>query len=336
MAVRVGSGAPVVSASNAQVTLEERSLLDGTLVRSIDVSALAGSPSFGISSTASSEGALTRSSNGAFVVLAGYQAALGTASIATSTAPRCIVRVDAAGSVSASTVVTDGFTLNNFRAATTVDGTAYWGAGAGMDAGIRYVVHNSTGSSTSAYFDLQNNRSVLAVGGQLFASTGSSTAGVIGVPPDGGSRIYGLGALPTSGATYQQLVGVDVQSPNSFSLLDLDPGVAGLDTLYTSDFSSAANGGVRKYVFNGTNWTQVWRSNVIDAGASILTGFCNHVAAERVGADVVIVCTVNDSAANRIVKYVDVGGTSTVAPVASVLTVAPANTVYRGVAFSPQ
>jgi hypothetical protein len=72
---------------------------------------------------------------------------------------------------------------------------------------------------------------------------------------------------------------------------------------------------------------------VIDGGVFVSTAACNHVAAERVGADVVILCTSGDL---RVVKYVDVGGTSSVAPVATVLTVAPPSTVYRGVAFSPQ
>ncbi len=331
MVIRLGAGSAALSNANTAVFLEEHAISDGALVRTIDVSTLAGSAGFGMSGTATSEGALSRAGNGLSVLLAGYQAPLGTASIAASSVPRCVARVDGAGAVSATTIITDAFSGNNARGAATNDGTGYWfvgGSGAGIDAGVRYVVHNSTGATTPVYVDITNNRASLVAQGQLFAST----AGATGVP-DGGSRIFGLGALPMSSASYVNLPGVDVLAPNSFALLDLNVGVAGLDTLYTSDTTGSGNGGVRKYTFDGNVWTQAWRANTAeDAGAAT----CSHVAAERVGADVVVLCTRGDSARNLVVKYVDVGGASATAPAGFGLFAAPTNTVYRGVAFSPQ
>jgi hypothetical protein len=272
---------------------------------------------------------LTRSGNGAFVVLTGYQAALGTASIASSTVPRVIVRVDAAGTVSSGTLITDSFLTNNLRGAATNDGTGYWTAGAGnADAGIRFVTHNGAGATTPVFLDVQNNRSVLVSGGQVYAAT----SGLTGVP-DGGSQIYSLGALPMSTASYAALPGVDVTAPNSFVLLDLSPNVPGLDALYTSDTATGGNGGVRKYSFNGTTWSLAWRANTAeDAGAST----CSHVTAARTGNDVVVLCVRGDAARNLIVKYVEAGGNATVAPTGVGLVSAPMNMVYRGIAISPQ
>ncbi len=334
MAVRLGDGGVALTNASAWVTLEERAISDGSLVRTVDVSALATSPGFGQSGTATSEGFLSLSGNGNFVVLAGYRAALGTASIATADGgfPRCIARVSASGVVDTSTIVNDAFALNNFRSAATNDGTGYWAAGA--NSGVRYVVHNNgpTGTSAPVFVDSANNRGVSVFGGQLYAST----AGTTGL--DGGTQVFSLGALPQSTVANVSLPGVDVTSPNSFVLFDATPAVMGADTLFVADTSSAANGGVRKYTFNGTVWSLAWRANTYApaGGGTNLTSTCSHVAAASVGADIVVLCTAGDAAGNRILKYVDVGGTSTTAPIGSVLVTAPALTLYRGLAVSPR
>jgi hypothetical protein len=328
MVVRLGNGAAALTSASTAVFLEERSLADGTLVRTVDVSSNAGAPGFGMSGTATTEGVLTRSGNGAFVVLAGYQGALGTPLVSTSVVPRVVVRVDRAGTVSSGTLVTDSFLGVSLRGAASQDGTAYWTVGGGTtDAGVRFVTHNGAGATAPVFLDVQNNRSVLVAAGQLFAST----SGSMGLP-DGGSQIYSLGALPMSTAAYAALPGVDVTAPNSFVLLDLSPNVPGLDALYTSDTATGGNGGVRKYTFNGTTWSLSWRANTAeDAGAST----CSHVTAARAGNDVVVLCIRGDAARNLIVKYVEAGGNATVAPTGVGLVSAPLNTVYRGIAMSP-
>jgi hypothetical protein len=329
MAIRLGDGGVALSSAATPVTLEERSLSDGSLVRSIDVSALATAPGFGQSGTATSEGFLSLAGNGNFVVLAGYRAALGTASIASAAnIPRCIARVDVAGTVDTSTIVTDAFALNNFRSAATNDGTGYWAAGA--TSGVRYVVHNATtGTSTPVFVDSVNNRGVSVFGGQLYASTNGPTG------LDGGTQIYSLGALPQSTVANVSLPGVDVTSPNGFVLFDATPAVVGADTLFVAD-TSANSGGVRKYTFNGNSWSLAWRANTFTpaGGGTAVSSSCSHVAAASLGNDIVVLCTASDG--SRIVKYVDVGGASTVAPIGSVLVTAPNLTVYRGVAASPQ
>lgn len=331
MAIRLGDGGVALTNGSAWVTVEERSLTDGSLIRTIDVSTLAGSPAFGQSGTATSEGFLSLSGNGSFVVLVGYRAALGTASIATAAnIPRAIARIDASGTVDTSTTITDSFTANNFRSAATNDGTGYWAAGA--NSGVRYVVHNSTGASASVFADVTNNRGVSVFGGQVYAST-SGTTGL-----DGGTQIYNLGALPTSTVAQTSLPGVDVTAPNAFVLFDVTPAVVGADTLFVADTTSAAAGGIRKYSYNGTTWSLVWRANTFTpvGGGANTTSACSHVAAASVGSDIVVLCTAGDAAGNRIIKYVDVGGMSTTAPIGSVLVTAPPLTVYRGLAASPR
>ncbi|MBE2249140.1 MAG: hypothetical protein IAE78_06275 [Myxococcus sp.] len=333
MALRLGDGGVTLSSVATWVILEERAISDGSLLRTIDVSTLATAPGFGLSGTATSEGYLSLAGNGSFVVFAGYRAPLGTTGIsatASATIPRCIARVDVAGNLDTSTIVTDAFSGSNFRGVATNDGMGYWAAGG--NSGVRYIVHNSTGASAPVFVDSTNNRAVSVFDGQLYAST-SGTTGL-----DGGTQIFSLGALPQSTAPLTSLPGVDVTSPNAFVLFDATPAVMGADTLYVADTASAANGGVRKYTYNGLTWSLAWRANtfVPAGGGANTTSACSHVAAASVAGDIVVLCTAGDSSANRIVKYVDVGGTSTTAPVGAVLVTAPVNTSYRGVATSPR
>ena len=52
-------------------------------------------------------------------------------------------------------------------------------------------------------------------------------------------------------------------SPYQYTFLDLDPNVAGVDTLYVADDATVANnGGIRKFAFDGTNWLFRGKANL--------------------------------------------------------------------------
>lgn len=108
----------------------------------------------------------------------------------------------------------------------------------------------------------------------------------------------------------------------------------GVDVLYVADTTSAANGGVRKYVFNGLTWALAWRANSFTSGASNLTAACQYVTAIPTGTDVVVLCS--DTGGTRIIKYLDVGGVSATAPVGALLVTSPTNTAFRGLAPAAQ
>src|SRR5919109_3493671 len=97
---RVGDGVAALGSGGTAVFLDEYTPA-GVFVQSIAMPTAA-SPRLVASGTATSEGFLTRSEDTRYLIVPGYDAALGTASITTSTTvPRVIGRVDGNGNVDA-------------------------------------------------------------------------------------------------------------------------------------------------------------------------------------------------------------------------------------------
>ncbi len=288
------------------------------------------------SGSATSDGVVNRSLNGVYVTVTGYLAPERTPGVVNAVGiNRCVVRVDGAGTVDQTTIVSDAYQSNNLRSAATVDGTNYWLAGATIDAGVRLVVHGSSGASTGIYSIITNARVTSLTSSGLYVSTGTGSV------PDGGfSRVIALRPAPISATSSQiYLSGVNLTGPQGLAVLDLNIMVAGDDTAYIVDTAGA--GGVRKYTFDGSVWTEraqfilgVGGVTLPDGGVSATT--CLQVAAKQVGPDVVLLCTTSELHSNRVVRFVDVGGGSTGQPPGTTLTTAPTFQVYRGVAFSPQ
>ena len=119
------------------------------------------------SGTATSEGLLSRSADGRYLLVAGYGAAVGTVSVSSTAAsgvPRVIGRVDASGQVDTSTALTDAASGNNVRSATSPDGqTLYVTGGAG---GVRVTTLGST-TSTQLSATAVNLRQVNLFAGQI-------------------------------------------------------------------------------------------------------------------------------------------------------------------------
>jgi hypothetical protein len=277
-----------------------------------------------MSGTASSEGGLSRSGNGSYVILGGYAAAPGTAGVAATTSMavnRVVGRVDAAGSVDTSTRLSSAFSTNNIRSATSSDGTGFWAAGNGTSSsgGVHFVALGSTGAGTQLSSAPTNVRVAHVFADQLYASSGSGAfvnvfAVGTGLPTTAGQTSVSLPGMPTSGA-----------SPFSFVLLDRNPAVTGVDTLYVADDGSVAtSGGLQKWTFNGTSWTLV--TTYTSAGP--LRGLAGLLT----GPNVTLFASTTESL-NRVVRFVDDGSAN---PAAQVLATAAMNTAFRGVSLSPQ
>lgn len=323
-----GADSGPLSNAAAPVFLDERRSSDGMLLRTL---ALPTTPSgsnapLTMSGTATTEGALSRSGDGKYVVLAGYAAAPGTATVASTTSMstnRVVGRVDANGAVDTSTRLDSAYNTAAIRAATSGDGTSFWTSGAAgsqTSGGAWYVAHGQTGG-TQIFTGQTNMRVVGVFASQLYGSTQAGAT----------LRLFTIGSgLPTTaGQTATELPGVtNTASPHGFVLLDLSNQVSGLDTAYVANDSSVANGGgVEKWTSNGSTWTLV---------ATFKDGLTNgaiHVAADVVGANVVVVATTVESPA-RVVRYVDDG--QNLMPKGVALTTAQPNTTLRGVALSPQ
>ena len=293
-------------------------------VIALPTSADAGNEPFALQGTTTSEGSLTRSADGHYVVVAGYGTTPGVpdSGAGSSTAydagvPRVVARVDVNGNIDTTTQL-NAFNKTNIRSAATNDGTSFWAVGANND-GTQYVTLGSTGTATTLQTTLVNERVVQIFGGQVYVSASSGAFH--------GVSTVGTGLPTTSGQTVTLLPGmpVDAGSAYGFSMLDLDASVTGLDTLYIAD-DTAQTGGVQKWVFNGTTWTKIATFN-----DKTTTGF-RGLTAYFDGTNVVLIATTGDAAS--VVKYTDDG--VNLAPTGTVIATAPANTAFRGVALAPQ
>jgi hypothetical protein len=317
MVVRLGKPEGGLAAASAPVFLEERSSIDGTLVRTLPLptAADAGNAPLVLGGTAATEGSLATSGDGKFVVLAGYGAPTGVA-VSTSTSAtykRVIALVDKAGAIDTTTKLTS-FSSTAVRGATTDDGTAFWAVG-----GTTGVVYAALGAATGTTISttVTNNRAIQIYGGQLYASTQSGAYRVFTV---------GTGLPTTNGQVGANLAGLTGNSPNGFALADLTM-VTGLDTLYVADDRAIPNGGVQKWTSNGMTWSLVTTFN------DTITSGCSHVVAAKLGTESHVVCATLESP-SRLVRYVDDG--MNMSPMAIVLATADPGTVYRGLALSPK
>jgi hypothetical protein len=334
--VRVGTGAASLTNASAAVFLEERDAA-GTLLRTVDLPTEADGDNapFTISGTATTEGGLSLSADGAFVTLAGYavgpgvngpnNSAIGaTTNLSTEATPtnRVVARVASDATIDTSTSLVNAFSGSSVRAACSVDGAAFWLTGASQ--GVLYAALGTTGAPTAISNTVTNLRHAHIFASQLYVSSGSgaTTRGVLAI---------GTGTPSTAGQLAIQVAPfASTLSPDSFAVLDLDPDVDGVDTIYVAADTGGTAGtvNVQKWMFDGAAWIQAAAFAPTVTGTTVpnTLGLATWVD----DATVHIVVTTTD---NRLLKIVDDGATDT--PAATVLATAATNTAFRGVARSP-
>jgi hypothetical protein len=316
----VGSTTALTSAA-AAVFIDTYDLRTNTLLGTTPVTGLT------LAGSSPSEGFMNRSSDGRYLVFAGYSAAVGTLTVRTTTAsaiPRVVGRMDGSGDFTLAATLNNAFSGDSVRSVASVDGNGYWVAGTSSSAtgaGIHYVVHNSTGASTQILGTPNNTRVVGISDGQLYvdsSSTGYRTVHSVGtgLPTTSGPTVTvaALNNLPTN-----------FTSAYGFVFLDRDASVDGDDTLYVADdtaLSATSTGGVSKFVKDSTGkWTKADSfTNLYPARsvAAVVDGSTVHL--------VVVTST------NTLVTYIDDGtNTATVTTVATAKT----NTTFRSVALAP-
>jgi uncharacterized repeat protein (TIGR01451 family) len=324
---RVGTGSGALVNTGNAVFLDEYTPA-GVWVQSIPMpTQVAGAQKRLIASgTASSEGLLSLSSDGMFLVLPGYDAALANSTSLTTSGSalinRVIGRVNGAGSVDTSTALTDAYDGSNFRGVCSDDGARFWTAGNGS--GVRFVASLGATSSTQLNSTNTNLRQPALFGNQLYVSSGSSTVRLgsvgAGLPQMLGQSVTSIPGYPTSGA-----------NPSAFVMLDLDVAVAGVDTLYVAD--DGASGGILKYSFDGTTWSSRGSAG---AAADAYRGLTAQVSDSAV----VLYATRKGGGSTvgggELVRLTDSSGrTGTLSGSPTWLATATANTAWRGVALAP-
>ena len=313
--VRVGTGAAALTNASTPVSIVP--LLgvgagEGTTgtPMPLPTSASGADAPFALSGSAGSEGALNLSANGQYLILAGYDAVPGVSGVASASAatvPREVARVDGAGNVDTTTVLPSGaFSGNNVRGATSDDGTRFWVTGAGGNPrGIVYAPLGNGAAAVAVASNVTNARVPVISGGQLYLSTNNNT-------PAG---LYKVGTgLPTTAQTATLLVAAGGTDPYAFVFTDPS-------TLYVADPP-----GITKYSFNGTSWVPEGSASA-PSQLSGLTG--------RVEGDVVQLYATTLSGATVLAFTDSAASNATISGSFTTVTTAPANTVYKGIAFAP-
>jgi hypothetical protein len=211
-------------------------------------------------SVSSYDGLFTRYANGTAYAVPGYDASLGTVTVA-STLPSMVNRIVGTVSASFTTDTSTGFNAggsNSFRSVASVNGSAFWGAVGANGDGIVYI---SPAGSIQSFTTITSNagRQVRIFNNSLFYSNGSS--GNVGV-----FLVGSAGTLPTSSGTSTTLLtgtstsGTGTPGSTGFYLFDnpLNANTwngTGLNTLYIADDrDTASGGGVQRWVYNGSTW----------------------------------------------------------------------------------
>jgi hypothetical protein len=327
---RVGDGSAALTNAATRVFVDEYDT-NGNLVQSIAMpTSVSGSNRrLTASGTATSEGQLTVSADGNWVVLAGYDADVGTTGVASTTSAavnRVVARINIAdGEPDTSTALSDAYSGNNIRGVASLDGSQFWlsGTGTSTSNGVRYTTHGGN-SSTRLSSSPTNIRTVRIFNGQLFASmmTGSFRLATVG---------SGTPTGPADSQTITNLPGYATSdwSNYAFVMFDLDPTAdfngTGLDTLYVTVDSGTPGGGVYKWSWNPS--TSLWeqKGSVALTNVRGLTGF-HH------GSSVTLYVTTPDT----LETLTDTSGYGNdMTGSFTTLATAASNTVFRGVAMVP-
>jgi Secretion system C-terminal sorting domain len=321
--VRVGNGSAALTTAATAEFVDEYTL-SGTRVQSIALPTTENGSirAFTNSGTATSDN-LTRTADGRYLLLPGYNAVPGTAGIVTTavaTNNRLVARVAADGSVDTDTRITDAFSASNIRSAVSTDGSMLYVSGG--NSGIRYLPFGNTGTTTALSSSAIVNFRILGIaGGNLYASSAANA--------NYGLNQIGTGLPTTAGAAVTVLPGFPTTSgpsPYGFYFADMSSTVTGMDVVYVTDDNTT--GGIQKWSLVGGTWTL---NGTIGGSTTALlrglTGFMTGTSVQLVASGGGGLYKVTDNAGYNVAP------TTTTLPAPFV--VPAANTSFRGVAPTP-
>ena len=319
---RVGTGAAALTNASTAVFLDEYTA-GGVLVQSIALPTADNGSNQTLTAIGNSalEGLLTRSVDGRYLVMTGYDTAVATANAATlaTSTNRVIGRVGVDGTIDTSTSLALG--AGNVRGIASDTGTSFY-----VSTSTTGVSYGTFGSSTVTQLNTSatgptNVRGLSIYAGQLYESSMSGTFRIATV---------GSGEPTTAPQTVTNIAGdasatspnATAAAPGAFFFADLTTTVAGVDTLYVAD--SRTGGGLFKYSLTNGTWQS--SGSIADTGLTGLTGSIN-------GGNVTLFGTTG-SALDLFNDTTGYGGILTGG--STRLATAGTSTAFRGVAFAPQ
>lgn len=261
-----------------------------------------------VSGSATAAGQISRSENGRFILIPGYNALIGAANSTFNT--NSVVRTLNGSGTMSSGISGANYSSgnNNLRGATSDDGSNFWMTGNGL--GVIHTTSSSPTTLTTVSSTTTNNRASFIFNGQLYFTTGAGTQGIYSV---------GTGKPITTGQTSTRLF-----APTNTDVYGFSISPDG-NTVY---YVAASSGGIYRSVFT-TSWS---------AGTLITTGFTGGtgIAVDWTN------YTFSASSANGAIIYASNpttvvrgadNGTSTIT--LTTLRTISGNNAFRGLAFSP-
>jgi hypothetical protein len=318
--VRAGDGAFALTSSSQHVFLDSYDRMAPAQPAPLQSLAMP----ITIAGTAS-QGFLTQSVDGNYLVVTGYGANpyTGLITFTTSVAfPRVIARVALSGAIDATTALSDAYSgggglPGDFLSAATVDGSAFWMSGNGIASWNRGVCYTTLGATTSVQLTTTPSFARIAdvTNGQLHVSSWST--------PFVGVDTVGTGLPTAPGQTTTLLSGL----PGSdASALPWDFWFADPSTLWVADSRTNGSGGIQKWTRIGNTWAlQYTLAPAPNVGCRSVTGI-------RDLSGTTLYATTTQIAANQLVSVTDTGAGS---PFTTLATAAN-NTGFRGVRFVRQ
>lgn len=319
--VRVGDGTATLNATAAPVFIERRQVSDGVL--SVPPIALPTQTSgtqrrLTLAGNGITEGGLSRSVDGRYLTLVGYDAAVGTAAVATTTTPaipaRVIARIGADDLVDTTTTFAPA-AANAARSTVSTDGMQLWTAtGSGLLAG--------THGGTQTQIATANIRMLGIADGQLYVSRAQNNAT--------GINKIGTGLPTTATQTLTMLPGFPGATANgdpyAWAAFDLNPNVAGIDTIYVADNGTTPDRGIQRWRLNNGTWTNTGAFSMTTTAIGVI-GFVD-------GSNVRLIALVR-TPVTAIIAITDDGikDPTTVTP--TTLQTTATNITFRGLAFPP-
>jgi hypothetical protein len=349
--VRIGTGAGgTLTAAAAPVFIEQRLVSDGGLVGT-PISLPTVVPDAG-QDLLTEPGlvliaGLSRSQDGHYLTMAGYNDPVGNPNPANSTSAIVVARIDSAGNVDTSTQFASGafISANSLRGSVTANGTAFWvgGLGATTDGGV------STGGIWYIPFGLVGGTQLSSMSTRLLNITGNQLYGTpeTAGAPAGTPSVFSVGTgLPTSGAqTLSGLPGLPVigsaASPWAFVFVQVGASSSGPDTLYVaqSNVTTGVPFGIQRYSLSGGTWSLTATLTLPgpDGGAGV--GFRGLTGLKTGPGQVTLLATsveVGSGSPTRVVAFTDDGVSNPWSGTWRVLATANGlQDYYRGIALSP-
>ncbi len=303
---RIGDGSTALSSTSSDAFYDEYTT-SGVFVQSVAVPT-SGNGRLVHSGSATSEGYIVLSQDSTLVSNAGYDATVGTASIANTTAaaaPRASDTLNILGAIDRSITTSTllGGSSNNNRSAVKGAANDFWEAGAG---GVAYIGYNNTASIINS----TNTRIVQIFNGNMYYSTGSGTQGIYKITgtPNAGP------VTPTALLTTNALGGGT--SPYGFSINSTET------IIYVADDGA----GISKYTYNGTVWSRAYTYS----GAS---NQARGLIVDWSGTNPVLYAIPTTGAS--LLKIIDNGSVAGSTITTTTLSSAVTNTILRGIAFAP-